>query len=61
MREAREAWFFHQLSCRDASTGSVPLVCGVRNPISLKYQIYPPAIDTLGTGMDVVGYVLIKA
>ncbi len=25
---------------------------GVQRPISLEYQIYPPAIDTLVTGMD---------
>ena len=57
-QEAQVAWFFHQPSCGDASTRGVPLVL---NPISLKHQIYSPAIVTRGTGMDVVGCVLIKA
>ena len=43
-QEAQVAWFFHQPSCRDASTGGVPLVPGVRNPISIKYQIYSPPL-----------------
>ena len=29
----------------------VALPLGGQNPISLEYQIYPPAIDTLVTGM----------
>ena len=32
-------------------TMGVALVPSVQNPISLEYQIYPPAIDTLVTGM----------
>ena len=34
----------------------VALLLGGQNPITLEYQIYPPAIDTLLTGM--VGAIL---
>ena len=40
----------HSLASRDHPTRRVALVLGGQNPISLEYQIYPPAIDTLVTG-----------
>ena len=32
--------------------GEVSPLAGGQSPITLEYQIYPPTIDTLATGMD---------
>ena len=49
---AREACAAHPPTSREPTpVRGVALVLGGQNPITLEYQIYPPPIDTLVTGM----------
>ena len=49
---AREACAAHPPASREyIPSRGVALVLGGQNPITLEYQIYPPPIDTLVTGM----------
>ena len=49
---AREACAAHPPASREPTpVRGVALVLGGQNPITLEYQIYPPPIDTLVTGM----------
>ena len=49
---AREACAAHPPTSREyIPSRGVALVLGGQNPITLEYQIYPPPIDTLVTGM----------
>ena len=49
---AREACATHPPTSREPTpVRGVALVLGGQNPITLEYQIYPPPIDTLVTGM----------
>ena len=51
------------LSKEPTPVRGVALVLGGQNPITLEYQIYPPPIDTLVTGMlrGVFNILVIKA
>ena len=49
---AREACAAHPPASREPTpVRGVALVLGGQNPITLEYQIYPPPIDALVTGM----------
>ena len=49
---AREACAAHPPTSREPTpVRGVALVLGGQNPITLEYQIYPPPIDTIVTGM----------
>ena len=51
---AQEARAAHAPASREyIPSRGVALVLGGQNPITLEYQIYPPPIDTLVTGMGV--------
>ena len=50
---AREASTTHPPASREnIPSRGVALLLGGHNPITLEYQIYPPTIDTLVTGLE---------
>ena len=58
---AREACAAHPPTSREPTpVRGVALVLGGQNPITLEYQIYPPPIDTLVTGMVLAAEIFLK-